>query len=411
MPEPTFEYRARDPHGHLVRGRMQAAAAALVRQRLREAGLEIESVRPGRTLPAWLRGSLLLAWWQAQRRRSHRPALADILESLQTLLGAGVPLETAVGNLAASPARPAGQRAMLADLREEVRQGQAFSEACTRHPDWFDRFDVAMLAAGQTAGDLPRVLASLSHFHQQASGMSHRLLMALAYPVVLTVAATAVALFISQSTLPRLLALLAESRAPQPWLSLMVVRIGDAVMAWWPVLLAAGLGTILLGRNLLGRLSPHSWISRTLHGNVVARARARSRVAEVAGALARLQSSGLPLAEALDIAASAAGSRPLAALLEQAAQAVRRGDDLSTVVAASPLLDPEFAQILRLGEESGELPTMLDRIADRYRAAASRSMDRVAAVLEPAAILILAAIIAVVVMAAALPLVALGQII
>jgi type II secretory pathway component PulF len=113
----------------------------------------------------------------------------------------------------------------------------------------------------------------------------------------------------------------------------------------------------------------------------------------------------------LVIVADTINDRAVRALILQAVEAIRRGEDLSTVIAGSRLLDPEFAQLLHLGERSGELTEMLERIAERYQRSADRAGDRLAAVLGPAAIIILAALIGTLVMAAVLPLMQLGDLV
>jgi type II secretory pathway component PulF len=174
-----------------------------------------------------------------------------------------------------------------------------------------------------------------------------------------------------------------------------------------PVVVVAG---VLISR-VLRRIDPTTPFGRWWCATPIARAMMRARVAEVAGTLSRLQASGVPLTEALTVTAQAAGDPDLGRVLDDASAAVRRGDRLSASLATSSLLAPDFAQLLRLGEQSGELSTVLAKLAERYRAEAKRSGERLAAVLEPAAVVIMAILIGTVVMAAVLPLVALGNLV
>jgi len=396
--------------GRVRNGEMSGDTPYTVRAALRRAGWEVERLEPigvRRSLPAALRP--VGGWWRGRQRHGRRLQRADLCDALAALLEAGLPLEQAVGSLATSRARGAPERRMLRALRDELRAGTALSEAAGHHDDWFDRLDVAMLASGQAAGELPRTLHDLGAFHQRGAALGHRLLMALAYPALLTVAALGVVAFISRSTLPQLLTMLTDADIPVPWLTAALVTVGRDLALWWP--LAAGLVIVLIlvGRVLAARVDPDSRAGALVHGNLVARARSRARVAQLSSVLARLLHSGVPLAEALEVAAATVGSPRLRRLLDEGGQAVRRGQDLSTAMESSPLVDAEFAQLLRVGEQAGELATMLDRIAERYQRAAARSIERLGAVLEPVAIVILAALIGVVVLAAVLPLVAMGD--
>jgi type IV pilus assembly protein PilC len=119
----------------------------------------------------------------------------------------------------------------------------------------------------------------------------------------------------------------------------------------------------------------------------------------------------MPLADALIVVSETVDDRRLRGLLVEAAEGLRQGRDLSTIFGASPLLDPEFSQLLQLGERSGELTDMLERIADRYQRAADRMGERLGAFLGPVAIIILACLIGAVVMASVLPLMQLGELV
>jgi general secretion pathway protein F len=403
-----FRYRAVERATGAVRGGEMAGESAYdARASLRRIGLEVDAVDEivdggG----GWAPFAAALA---ARARRRHRPAKADLCDGLATLIEAGLPLEQALGSLAASPARSGDERSLIARLRDDLREGLPFSSACAAHPDWFDRFDVALLDAGQQAGDLVGALAGLSQHHQRAGVIGQRLFVALAYPAVLLAAGVAVLIFVSLVTLPQLTALIVQSKHQPPWLTMQVMTLGQGLVHWWPVLLVGAVaGTFLLGR-LTARIDPASLFGRWWFGNPLARARSRIRVATLAETLARLRRAGMPLTDALEVAADAISERSLSALITEAVAAVRRGEDLSAVMGRSTLLDPEFAQLLQLGERSGELTGMLERIAERYRRSADRTAERVAALLGPSAIVILASLIGVLVIACALPLMQLGE--
>jgi type II secretory pathway component PulF len=135
------------------------------------------------------------------------------------------------------------------------------------------------------------------------------------------------------------------------------------------------------------------------------------RVAHVASILARLRRAGTPLTEALVVVSDTVSDRAVKALLLQAVEAIRRGEDFSSVMAKSRVFDPEFAQLFHVGERSGEIKEIFDRIAERYQRAADLAGERLAALLGPAAIVVLACLIGILVMAAILPLMQLGDLV
>lgn len=403
-----YRWRAMDEQGARRQGDMYADGPRMVRSALRQAGLAPLQVDAVISAPQGQRG--LAAWWARRLYARRARDRADVCEALAVLLRAGLPLEEALASLAASPARGASQRRMLNQVRQAVRDGADLGQVCALHRDWFDAVDGAVLAAGQRAGELPRILGQLAQYHHSRASGSHQLITALSYPALLAVATVAVGAFLGSVVLPPLADVLHESDAPVPGLTqvVMVAGGGLAQHAWW-VVPAFIVGIILLGR-LVRRWDRHGRISALLAGTPLGRGLSRGRVARLAAVLGQLLAAGVPLAEACSTAARAAGSGPLQQLLETAAQAVRRGEDLSQAITNSPLLDPEFAQLLRLGEAAGELPDMLERVAVRFRAAEQRSYDTLAAILEPAALVIMMVVIGLVVLAAILPLIAVGEV-
>lgn len=388
---------------------MSAASAYDVRAGLRRIGLDVkslESIEAGVAAGWW---SPLAAAWQSRLRRQRRLVKADLCDGIATLIQAGLPLEQAVSSLVASPARSKQERFLLHHVRDQLREGRPLSGACADHPDWFDRFDVALLEAGQQAGDLIGTLLSLARHHQRAGAVGQRLFVALAYPAVLLAAGIAALIAMSFTTLPQLTALIIQAKQEPPWLTMQVMTLGQGLVHWWPLALLAMVGAMIGGRALVNRIVPNSLLGRWWFGNPLARARSRIRVAILAETLAQLRRAGLPLTDALQVATETVSERALAALIGQSITAVRNGEDLSAVLGRSHLLDPEFAQLLQLGERSGELTGMLERIAERYRRASERTTERLAALLGPLAIVLLAALIGVLVIACALPLMKLGD--
>ncbi len=409
----TFRYRAIEAVTGRVRyGEQSGESAYAVRASLRRIGLQVESLDPvgERTrAPRWAQP--LVASWHARARRTRRLIRADLFDALATLVNAGLPLEQSVGQLAASHTRSRAERIMLRRLRDRLREGTALSDACAEFPDWFDALDLAMLATGQQAGDLPGVLISLAEHHQRSGAIGQKLFVALAYPVVLLVFGMIAVVFLSIGPLPKLLALITQANQTPPALTLHLVWLGQTIAHWWPLIILATIAAIM-GIAALIRRTPRSGVlGAIIHGNLIARARQRGQIAGVAFTLARLRRSGMPLLEAIEATASTAEAGSLRQVLGDAAQAIRRGEDFSSVIGASALMEPEFAQLLQLGERSGELTTMLDRIAERYTRTANRTIERVATLVGPLAIVILAMLIAVIAMAAILPIVQLGDLV
>lgn len=238
MAASRFRYRATErATGRVHSGEMAAASAYDVRAGLRRIGLEVdamEALDDGAAAGWW---TPLTDAWAARQRRQRRLAKADLCDGIATLIQAGLPLEQAVTSLLSSPSRGADERLLLHRIRDRLREGSPLSEACADNPGWFDRFDIALLEAGQQAGDLLGTLLGLAQHHQRAGAIGQRLFVALAYPAVLLTAGVAALITVSFTTLPQLTALITQAKHQPPWLTMQVMGLGQGLVHWWPLVL------------------------------------------------------------------------------------------------------------------------------------------------------------------------------
>lgn len=408
-----FKYTARNrENGELIHGEQSAESAYAVRSQLRHINLDVESIkavqRRQHQQHGWLGHVRRIV--DARKRQGRINQRADLYDALATMLRAGMPLEQALHKLSSGETRRGKERSMLLHLRDRIREGLSLSDACAMHPDWFDPIDVAMIGAGQDAGELAPILSSLSVFLQESGNLQHQLFAALIYPLLLFCAALGVSLFLAVYTLPQLMQMLEGAQLQIPTLTQIVATVGQSLWHYWWAYIP-GLFIVLTSVYIVGKRIPRaSRLGAFINGNVIIKTIHRNRIAQVASTLARLQRSGIPLADALDTVSQSAPSEAIKALLHNAAEAIRSGEDFSQAMNKSQLLDEEFAQLLQLGEESGELPNMLEQIAERYRRAAERSTKTLSALLEPVAVLSLAILIGCIAMAAVLPLIEMTKI-
>jgi type II secretory pathway component PulF len=407
-----YRYRAvesatgRIHHGELVGDSPYTVRAAL--RRIGLLALHVEAIAPFAP-PRWL--APVVASWHERQRRRRRLAKADICDALATLIQAGMNIEEALSSLSTSLTRTPGERTLALRLRDALRSGQPLSDACALQPAWFDRFDVALIASGQHAGDLVETLTTIANHHQRAGSIGQRLFVALAYPATLVVAGLAVLEFMSFQILPQLVGLIVQAKKTPPWLTSTVMDLGHGLAWAWPLLVLGVVAAVWGMRTLTARTDPDSRLGAMLHGNPIARVRRRYRAANLAWALSRLRKAGMPLAAAIAVVREAVPDQALRQALAGTIAAITRGEDFSTALARSRVLDQEFTQLLSIGERSGELTKVLERIAERSYRAADRTADRVAALLGPLAIIVLACLIGLLVLACALPLAQLGDLV
>lgn len=403
-------------------GEVAGESAAAVRRALRHAGLQVLQIRPVRIsneslswptqkLPVSLAKEALADAWRDHLRGRRRLQRADLYDGLATLLESGLPLIEAISTMINARRGRTAMRTALIQIRESLRTGHALDAALAAHPRWFDGIEIAMVRAAQHGGTLPHVLRELSARHQRAGQIGQKIAAALAYPVLLSLVGLVVVAFLSLKTLPKLLVILQDAEIAAPPLTLAVMRFGQALVQWSPALVAGviiAIVGILVLRAALARGSwrPPSWA--TAFSPPLMR---RIAVANFATRLAELMRSGVPVVEALHVLAPTARQGTLRWILAEAARRVERGEELSAALNDERWFDAEFRSLLDIGQASGELDELLLRIGARYERSAERSIERLSALLEPAAILLLAVLVGVVVMAAVLPLLRLQEVV
>lgn len=415
---PVWRYKAmaasERSSGAVKRGELAAQSAAEVRSALRRIGLCVLDVRLDRRDPiATERNSLALsALCNRHLRRRRRGIVSELCDSLATMVDSGLPLIESIETVARSiKARRSRLRVVLIQICERLRSGGKLHECMASAPHWFDPLDVVIVQAGEEASDVPCALRRLTQRHERSEELAQRLAAALAYPAIVALVGVAVAAFLSVKTLPDLANILVASDVEVPALTLSTIHIGEVFIRSWRwaiplVLLAPAL--FVAGQEVSRRLNLRfSWFQRRIIA-LTPQTWRRIETAGLAQRLAELIRSGIPVVQALRLIAPGFG-HGLRDHILQAAATVERGGDLGTALSHEHWCDAEFVQILTLGQATGDLDSMLERVAARYSRRARRHVDRLATFLEPAAILALASLVGLVVIAVILPLVRLQE--
>ena len=404
----VFRYTAVErSSGARRRGEIAADSAQQVRAALRRMGLSplrVDRPRP-RAVSALAADPLGARAWASRRVRSRRRArLVEFYENVAALLATGTTLADALGVLARTGDGPTAS--LCRGLAERIRHGGALAAAMSERPDWFDPVDAALVEAAEQTGRLERALTDLAEHAARADELRGRLAGALAYPALLTVFGLGVVIFLTTSTLPQMAAAIADAGAELPAATAALLWCGETIASRWPLLVlavvAAAAGVVWLVR---APWSARWWLRAPLLGAAVGRA----QLAGVGELLARMLESGVPMREALTLVAPTARNAALRGELLAMRARLEAGRAMLGEEGAGSALDPVFRRVLEVGQETGELPGSLRAISARHRASSRRLIDRLAATLEPAAILTLAALIGAVAYAAIAPMLRLAQ--
>ena len=395
---PQFRYSALSPAGESITGLMDAASADEVIARLQEAGnLPIEAKRSDTGSGEGLAGLF-------RRNALDHTQVLRFTQQLSTLLGAGQPLDRALGILIDLPDSPAA-RALLTRVRDTVRGGAPLSTALDQQHGVFSRLYINMVRAGEAGGSLQASLARLAEYLERSQALRARLINALIYPLILVVMVGLAILFLLGYVVPQFQAIYEGMDAELPILTRTVLWLGDAVRTgWWLIIGAfAALAWWLERRfrNPTTRRALDAWLmTAPLVGPLIARA----ETARLARTLGTLVQNGVPLLQALSIARNVLSNRALAETVEAATEAVKGGGGLAHALARSDSFPRLAVQMIQVGEESGALDTMLLKVADAFDSETSHAIDRMLTALVPILTLVMSLIVGIVIMAILTPL-------
>jgi general secretion pathway protein F len=313
--------------------------------------------------------------------------LGDLTRELSTLLRAGLPLDRALEILIGLGVHEK-TRVMLTQIRDEVRGGAALSTALEAHPRVFGRFYVSMIKAGEAGGALGEVLARISEFMERAKELRETVKSALIYPVILLSVALLSVITLLIFVVPQFTQMFAESGKALPLPTQIVVASGNFLRQyWWGILLGTYLFWKLFQRELEKPDSRYLWDGRFLRLPLVGELITKIEIARFARTLGTLIGNGIPLLGALAIVKDTIGNRVIARGLDAVQEKLKAGHGFGKPLMEHEQFPKLAVHMVLVGEETGQLDTMLTRIADVFDREVQMTVKRLLALLEPVMIL------------------------
>lgn len=397
---PAFAYQALDIAGKTQRGVLQGDTARAVRGVLRERGLSPLSVDEVREASS--RGTFA-------RRGLGGAQLALLTRQLATLIGAGLPIDEALGALS-EQAENERQRALTVSLRARVMEGAGLAQAMAEFPDAFPEIFRATVAAGEQSGRLDDVLHKLADYAESRDALSQRILAALAYPLLLTLVAVAVVSGLLTWVVPQIVGVFQNLHQTLPLATRVLIALSAFLRGWgWLILLALVAAVIAARVSLRSEALRYRWHALLLRLPLVGRLTRAANTARATRTLALLAGSAVPLLDALGIAAQVVANLPMREALRRAAFKVREGSGFARALGESGQFPPVALRLIASGERSGELPRMLEEAASEQQRELDRWLTALTALLGPAVIVGVGAIVLFIVLAILLPIFNLNQ--
>ena len=408
---PAYSFEALTADGDTRKGTLEADSARTARSILRAQALvplRVEAVGAAETGSAAAGRSLLrTTLWSS--RIFNATALAIWTRQLAGLVSSGLPLERALTALA-EEAPEERQRHLVAALRAEVNGGATFAAALLQYPREFSTTYCAVIGAGEHSGNLGLVLERLADDLEQSQELKSRLIGAALYPAIVTLVAIVIVTFLLAYVVPQVAQVFAGSKRALPTLTVIMLALGGFVrnQGWLMLLgllaLAVAARVAWAGEHFRVRFDT-VWLTLPLVGRL-----ARGyNAARFASTLAMLAAAGVPILKALQAAADTLSNRALRNDALDALVLVREGAPLASALAQKKRFPGLLAMFARLGEQTGQLPVMLERAARQLGTEVQRRALQLATVLEPLLIVTMGLVVMLIVLAVLLPIIQLNQ--
>jgi type IV pilus assembly protein PilC len=392
-----FLWEGKDRQGRVQRGEVRASGSASVSASLRRQGIRTSYVRPKP---------------RTRRQPIRDKEIALLTRQLATMLKAGVPLLQAFDIVARCQSNPALTQ-LLHRLRSDVAAGASLHEALARHPRQFDTLFCNLVAAGEQAGLLDELLDNLAQHKEKTLAIKSQVRTALVYPVAIVACAILVTAVIMIWVVPSFKQVFSSFGADLPWPTLIVITLSDFMASYWWLLaaLAATIAALLMRAwrsSSRLRAKTDRWLLRLpLFGSIVCKA----TLARWTRTLATLFAAGVPLVQALQSVADASGNTVYCDATHHIAQQISNGTSLTAAIEHTRLFPDMVGQMVAIGEESGALDQMLDKVADFYEIEVNEAVASLSTLLEPIIMLVLGIVIGGLVIAMYLPIFKLGTVI
>ena len=405
---PAYSFEAMQHDGKVRRGVIEADTAKAARSLLRTQALVPLDVNPVTTVALGSPRSVLqIPIFGGRVFNATR--LAIWTRQIAGLVAAGLPLERALTALS-DEAEDEKQRNLVAALRAEVNGGASFARSLSQHPNEFSEIYIAVIGAGEQSGHLGLVLERLADDLEESQTLKSKLVGAALYPAIVTLVAIVIVMFLVGYVVPQVANVFAGTKRALPFLTVAMLSISAFVRSYgWAVLGALVANAFFFKLALRQESFREKFDAATLRLPLIGRLARDYNAARFASTLAMLAGAGVPILKALQAAAETLSNRSMRADALDALMLVREGAPLASAMAQKKRFPGLVSMFARLGEQTGQLPIMLQRAARQLSTEVQRRAMALATILEPLLIVAMGLVVMLIVLAVLLPIIQLNQ--
>ena len=383
MPE-TFQYKVKDKSGKLVEGSLEAENAQLVVSKLRSMGyVPIEIQQQGGTS---LGRDLKIPFFS---ERVKLKEVAVFSRQFATMINSGLSLLRSL-NILAEQTESKTLAEIVNQVRMDVEKGSSLSQAMSKHPKAFGRLYVSMVRAGEIGGALDSVLMRLADTIEKQVELRRKVKSAMTYPLVVAILVLTIVTAMLLFVIPMFQNIYSQLGGTLPAPTQLLINISNVCRKfWYLIFVVEGGGAFAFRRWINSEEGRKQWDAIKLKVPVFGKLVRKTALARFSRTLSALVRSGVPILESLDIVAETAGNYVVAKAVRETQAAVKRGDPLSKKLEEHPVFPPMVVQMIAVGEETGALDEMLDKIADFYDQEVEATVDALTSLIEPLLIVVM----------------------
>jgi type IV pilus assembly protein PilC len=409
---PTYQYEAMDHTGKEVKDSIDAATQEEAQQLIRQKGFFVTKIAErAKGKQGGKKGAQTRKAGGRKKKKAFTigklsaKQLCTFTRQLSTLQDAGLPILRSL-KILEGQAKPGVLKNSLGDVVEDIESGSTLSEALAKHPKAFDRLYCNMVKAGEAGGALEAILQRLADFKEKSQTLKRRIKGAMVYPIVVILVACIIVGFILYFIIPKFEAIFLDFGVDLPEMTKFLIRASHfLVKRLWVVMLTPVLIWIiikLLYRNRTGAyVLDRLWLMVPVMGSIIE----KSTVARTMRTLGTLVQSGVPILESLNIVRDTAGNAVFERAFTRIYESIREGETIAQPLREARIVDDIVVNMIDVGEETGDLDTMLNKIADNYDEEVEVLVESLVSLLEPIMIVVLGGIIGFIVIALFLPLI------
>lgn len=402
---PIFEYRGLDRMGKNAKGIVDSENLRAARAKLKKDGIFVTEIRDKKKQTSTKKKSAV-----ATTKKVDVKDLALMTRQLATLFKANIPLVDALSAVSEQVENPVLAEAM-ADCKNAVNEGSTFAKSLQKYPGIFNKIYVSMVEAGEASGSLDVILMRLAEFTEASAELKQKVSSAMTYPIIMLVVTGAILTGLFVFLIPKLVVIFeGNPQLTLPWYTVMIISASDFLVNYW-YLIAGGLvvGFLIFSNWKKSENGAKQWDAISLKLPIAGPIVRMVAVARFTRTLSTLLTGGVPMLNAMDIVRNVVDNHVIAQAIDEARSNISEGENIAGPLKKSGQFPPIVIHMVNIGEKTGELESMLSKVADAYDFQVKNKLEGMTSIMGPVMTVVMGLVIGIIVMAVLVPMFELGN--